>query len=312
MFSYRMLGVKGESKYADIMDLVLFNSGLSGISLEGKDYFYSNPLRMVHDTRDYHAHANVTESPEREPYLRCFCCPPNLVRTIAKVAGWAYSLSDKGVAVNLYSGNKLSTKLLDGSELELTQVSDYPWDGAVSITIEKCKKDPFEILMRIPGWAEESTIRINGEDIGVSAEAGRFARLERKWKKGDVISLDMPMDITFVEGHPRIEEVRNHVAIQRGPIVYCIETPDLPEGTKILDVYIEGDADLEVEHKTDLLEGVSVIKGDVLIRKDKSEGMYRKVDKPDWESVSTQFVPYYAWSNRGKAEMTVFMPVIWK
>jgi len=311
MFSYRMLGVHGESKYADIMERVLFNSGLSGISLEGKDYFYANPLRMVHDTKDYHAHANVTETPEREPYLNCFCCPPNLVRTIAKVSGWAYSLSNNGVAVNLYSGNKLSTKLIDGSELQLTQVSNYPWDGAVTITIDKCKKDAFEILMRIPGWADGASIKVNGEDAGVSIKTGTFAKIERKWKSGDVISLDMPMEVTFVEGHPRIEEVRNHVAIQRGPVVYCIESPDLPEGTKILDVYIEGDTELVVEHRPDHLGGVSVIRGDVLIRKDHSEGMYRKVSKPDWEPVSTQFVPYYSWSNRGKAEMTVFMPVVW-
>lgn len=312
MFSYRMLGVNGESKYADIMELVLYNSALSGISLEGEDYFYANPLRMVHDTRDYHAHANVTETPEREPYLHCFCCPPNLVRTIAKVSGWAYSLSDNGISVNLYGGNKLSTKLADGSELELIQETAYPWEGSVKITLQKCKKDPFELLLRIPGWAEKAGIKVNGEDAGIEAIPGTFAGIDRGWKKGDVVTLDIPMEVTLVEGHPRIEEVRNQVAIKRGPVVYCVESPDLPEDTKVLDVYFNGDSDLKAVHQPDFLGGVTTIKGDILLRKDHKEGMYRTVKKPVLESQPVQFVPYYAWSNRGLAEMTVFMPVVWE
>lgn len=313
MFSYRMLGLHGESKYADIMELVLYNSALSGISLEGKDYFYANPLRMIHNARDFTGKRNVTESSERAPYLNCFCCPPNLVRTIAKVAGWAYSLSQNGVAVNLYGGNELDTKLLDGSPLQLKQETNYPWQGTVSIRIQACKKSPFEILLRIPDWAEGASIQINGKTVKVEAEAGNFARLHRSWKKDDLITLSMPMDITLVEGHPRIEEVRNQVAIKRGPIVYCIETPDLPENTDILNVYLDGGDGLEVEYQPDFLGGISTINGTILLRSDQSQStaMYRKIKKPSWKAVSTQFVPYYAWSNRGLAEMTVFMPIIW-
>ena len=139
MFNWRMLGIDGKAKHADIIELVLHNSAMVGISTDGCHYFYANPLRKIHGHLDY----SDTESAHRESYIDCFCCPPNLVRTIAKSAGWAYSLTDNGVAVNLYGGNVLNTKLEDGSALTLRQESGYPWDGHIKITIEECKTDPF-------------------------------------------------------------------------------------------------------------------------------------------------------------------------
>jgi uncharacterized protein len=121
----------------------------------------------------------------------------------------------------------------------------------------------------------------------------------------------MPMDIKLLEGHPRIEEVRNQVAIKRGPVVYCIESPDLPEGTDILDVYLPETSKLIAQHRPDFLGGLTTISGDVLLRSDKKEGMYRPLTKPAWETVKTTFVPYYAWSNRGQSEMTVWLPIVW-
>ncbi len=310
MFSYRMLSLKGQSKYADVMERVLYNSALSGISLDGEDYFYANPLRMVSNTRDYHAHKNVTETPEREPYLECFCCPPNLVRTIAKVAGWAYSLSENGVAVNLFGGNKLETELLDGSPLRLSQETQYPWEGSVKITIEECKSKPFELLVRIPEWAVGTTLMVNGEPTE-SASAGSYAQISRSWQTGDEVTIKMPMETNLVEGHPRIEEIRNHAAIQRGPIIYCLESPDLPENTKILDVYLPAESALVPTHRPDFLGGVTTIAGEIYLRSVSQDKMYSKIDNPEWTTQSTQFVPYYAWSNRGLSEMTVFMPIVW-
>ena len=312
MFSYRMFGIHGESKYMDIIELVLYNSGLSGISVEGKEYFYANPLRMINNTRDYEAHENVTETPNREPYLECFCCPPNLVRTISKVSGWAYSVSDNGVSVNLYGSNHLKTNLSDGTAIALSQETDYPWNGRIKITVEECKTESFEIAFRIPGWAKSATLKVNGESISIQLAPGTFARVNRIWKMGDVVLLDIPMEINLIEGHPRIEEVRNQIAIKRGPVVYCIESPDLPKNTEVLNVYFNGNTELKEEFRPDFLGGVSVVKGEILIRKDKAKGMYQTVTKPQWEVYKTQFVPYFAWSNRGQAEMTVFMPVVWK
>jgi hypothetical protein len=306
MFNYRMLGVKGESKYADIMELVLYNSGLSGISLEGKDYFYTNPLRRTFDHK-----MGETDYANRVPYIPCFCCPPNLVRTIAKSSAWAYSLSENGIAVNLYGGNKLDTKLLDGSSIKLKQETTYPWDGNIKITIDECKKEPFDVLLRIPEWASNFSLSVNGKNIKTDSKPRNFATINRVWEKGDVITLDLPMDIKLLEGNPKIEEVRNQVAIKRGPIVYCLETPDLPENTSILDVYLPLNTQFSTSFKKDLLGGVITINGALKIRKDKKEGMYRELNNVKWETVNTQFVPYFAWSNRGTAEMTVWLPLLW-
>lgn len=310
MFSYRMLGIKGESKYADIMELVLFNSGLSGIDLEGTHYYYSNPLRKIHGSRDY-SKMN-TESPDRLPYLKCFCCPPNLVRTVAKSSAWAYSLTDNGVAVNLFGGNELSTTMLDGSTLKLTQKSQYPWEGSVEITIDQCKESPFSLMLRIPNWAVGSSVKINGEVAEGTIVAGEFATITRSWKAGDRIDLEMPMEVTFVEAHDRIEEARNQVAIKRGPIVYCLESADLPEGVDVMDAYLSSSSNLVARFDPEFLGGVTVISGDLLIRKDEKVGMYRTVKKPEFEQIEANFVPYHAWSNRGDHEMTVFMPIIWE
>lgn len=311
MFSYRMFGIHGESKYMDIIELVLYNSGLSGISIEGKDYFYANPLRMINNSRVYGAHESATETPNREPYLECFCCPPNLVRTIAKVSGWAYSISENGIAVNLYGASTLETNLTDESKIKISQTTEYPWKGAVKLTIDECKNDPFEILLRIPGWAISATVKINGQSINSKSIPGTFTKLERQWKKGDSILLDMPMEAHYLEGHPRIEEVRNQVAIKRGPIVYCIETPDLPENTSILDVYLNGNSELKIQHDTEFLGGITAINTEVFLRKQQQTKMYSTIQKPSWKSQSVKFIPYYAWSNRGQAEMTVFVPVVW-
>ncbi|MBU3025321.1 glycoside hydrolase family 127 protein [Zobellia galactanivorans] len=311
MFSYRMLNLKAEAKYADIVELVLYNSALSGISVSGKEYFYANPLRMLNNTRDYNAHENVTETPNREPYLSCFCCPPNLVRTIATVSEWAYSLSENGISVNLYGANHLDTRLLDDSPIKVSQETAYPWEGRVKLNIEECKTEAFSISLRIPKWAKNSKLTLNGEELTMLLEPGSFAHIERNWKKGDVLILDMPMEAEFIEGHPRIEEVRNQIAIKRGPIVYCIESPDLPKDTDILDVYFNGNKKLEPTYRPDFLGGITTLDGEIFIRKDKGDGIYRPVQKPEWMPYKTQLVPYYAWSNRGQAEMTVFMPVIW-
>jgi DUF1680 family protein len=255
---------------------------------------------------------DTTDQRTREPYIFCFCCPPNLVRTVAKVSGWAYSLADNGVAVNLYGGNRLATKQLDGSEIRLKQDSQYPWDGEVKITMESCKAAPFEMMLRIPAWAEGSKLKVNGKDAGVEAVSGTYVTIFKAWKAGDMISLDMPLETKLLTGNPRIEEVRNQAAIKRGPVVYCIESPDLPDGTDILDVYIPSDIKLKANYQPDFLGGLTTLNGKVMLRGDQKDAMYSTLKKPDWKKVKTRFIPYYAWSNRGEAEMTVWLPLIWE
>lgn len=311
MFSYRMLGIHGEAKYADVIELVLYNSGLSGISTSGKEYFYANPLRMIEGARNYNDHENATETPEREPYLACFCCPPNLVRTVAKVSGWAYSLTEKGIAVNLYGGNELRTHLAEGGEIALKQETRYPWEGCVRLSVEKTRSAPWELRLRIPGWAAGAKVMVNGKPVDSEVRPGSYLSLTKNWQAGDVVALDFPLEVQLLEGHPRIEEVRNQVAIKRGPVVYCIESPDLPADTSILDVYLPAPQAWEPVYRADFLGGLTTIKGNILLRKHTTDGLYRPVGVPSWKSVSTSFLPYYAWANRGRSEMTVWLPVRW-
>ncbi len=311
MFNWRLNSIKGESKYADIMETVIYNSALVGISDDGKKYFYANPLRFNHGQREYSDHADCTESADREPYIECFCCPPNLVRTIAQLNNWAYSLADDGVVVNLYGGNELNTTMLDGSALTLTQHSDYPWQGDVRIEMGECKEDAFALYCRIPGWVSGATARVNGVEVEDTVQAGAYLVIRREWREGDVVELNFPMTVDWIEGHPRIEETRNQVALRRGPVVYAIETPDLPQDAGILDVYLPASTQFEVCTNDALWGGVTVLKGDAVVRKDKAEGMYRKLNAPEYQTFDAQFVPYFSWSNRGTAEMTVFLPVLW-
>ena len=305
MFNYRMLGVKGEAKYADVIETVMYNSALSGIDIGGTNFFYTNPLR-----RDFDHKMGATDYPTRVPYIPCFCCPPNLVRTIAKLSAWSYSLTKNGIAVNLYGGNTLETNLLDDSEIKLTQKTDYPWDGAVSIEVKESKKEAFDIMLRIPEWAKGSTVAINGKKE--NATAGTYFTINRKWKKGDVISLDMPMKPELVVGHRKIEEVRNQAAVKRGPIVYCIETPDLPKNTNVFDVYIPSNIELTPKKESEFLGGLSTLKGTVMLTEDRGDKMYKTLEKQTWKTFDATFIPYYAWSNRGASEMTVFMPILWE
>ena len=214
--------------------------------------------------------------------------------------------------MNLYGGNDLDTQLTDGSQIQLSQTTRYPWDGSVTITIQACKDEPFELRLRIPGWAEGATIEVNGHDAGVEVIPGTYASLQRRWQAGDVVAVDIPMEIKLLEGHPRIEEVRNQVAVKRGPVVYCVETPDLPKGTDILNVYLPERSNLGASYRPDFLGGMTTIDGDVLLRTDKGGGMYRTLDQPRWKPARVQFVPYYAWSNRGESEMTVWLPIVWE
>lgn len=312
MFNFRLLGIHGNARYADIMELVIYNSALVGISTDGKRYFYANPLRMNRGAREYSDNRDCTESVDRKPYIECFCCPPNLVRTIAKLSSWAYGRSENGIAVNLFGGNRLETQLLDGSRLELYQDTDYPWDGDVKITMDACKDEAFDVQVRIPGWAGGCQLRVNGEDAGVPTKPGTFACITRQWKPGDTVELQLPMDVTLLQGHPRIEEVRNQTAVKVGPLVYCIESPDLPEDTSILDVYVPSDIQLSKDHNPNFLGGMTTLTGDVLLKADETDTMYRPLGEPAWRSCSVRFVPYYAWSNRGESEMSVWLPVVWK
>jgi len=222
MWNWRMLGLTGDAKYADVMERVLYNSMLSAIGLDGTHFFYTNPLRRCGPDVPLLSNDSAARWPDTTPKspVHCFCCPPNVSRTLAKLHGWAYSLSDHAVWVNLYGANELETRLPDGSTVRLTQKTDYPWDGKVTIEVRQAPADPMALMLRIPEWATP------------------YAAIRRRWSPGDVIELDLPMDVVLLRAHPLVEEARNQAAVMRGPIVYCLESPDLPAGVGVDDVVI--------------------------------------------------------------------------
>jgi len=306
MWNWRMLAISGDAAFADVMEMVLYNSALSGIGLDGKNFFYSNVLRRWDDKSLF-----SQDLPTRSSYIDSFCCPPNIIRTIASVHAWAYSISDKAVWVNLYGSSVLETELSDGSKLKLTQITNYPWDGKVRITLDSPPKDEFAVMLRIPGWAKGAIVSVNGKRIGDDLAAGKYAEISRRWSVGDRIELDLPLPVQLIEAHPSVEELRNQVAVQRGPIVYCLESPDLPEGVRCSEVVIPSSIKLEPVHKEDLLGGIMVLEGKarVVRQGDWTGRLYRELlrDKP--QTIPIRLIPYYAWSNRGLSEMTVWMPL---
>ncbi|MFR9661903.1 MAG: beta-L-arabinofuranosidase domain-containing protein, partial [Rikenellaceae bacterium] len=256
MWSWRMFLASGQAKYMDVAELALYNSVLSGISLDGKLYYYRNPTRYTDGADVQH----FSTQKERSEYLNCFCCPPNVVRTVAQVNSYAYSLSDKGVWVNIYGDNSLNSKLLDGTSIKLEQESRYTWDGDIKLEIESLSSPKeFSLMLRIPEWADGAKLKINEKSVAAELTPGTYYDCRRVWSEGDRVELELPMEVKLVQGHPLLEDVIGQVAIKRGPIVYCLESIDLPEGAEIGDISIPTNAKFKVEYKDDLLEGVTLL-----------------------------------------------------
>jgi uncharacterized protein len=305
LWNWRMLQLTGEAKYADVMELALYNSVLSGISLNGKNFLYTNPLSFSNDLP-----FEQRWSKERVPYIsKSNCCPPNVVRTVAEVSNYAYSISDKGVWLNLYGGNVLSTKLKNGAGLKLAQETNYPWDGQVKVKVEEAPNEAFSMFLRIPGWSKGAKVLVNGKAQTTKLTSGAYAELNRKWAKGDVVELVMPMPATLIESNPLVEETRNQVAVKRGPVVYCIESVDHP-GQKIMDVTIP--ANISLKPKMITIENSPVLS---------LEGKAKLIETGGWKnqlykevatssrSTPVRLIPYYAWGNRGQTEMNVWLPL---
>ena len=306
MWNWRMLQISGDARFADVMELVIYNGALSGISLDGKKFFYTNTLRQVEDLP-----FELRWSRKREPYISCFCCPPNIVRMIAQVGNYAYSLTDDGVCVTLYGSSVLDTVLADGSPVRLSQQTDYPWDGRVRITVSVPQSKEFSILLRIPGWATGATVTVNGESVPAAPASGEYVTIRRKWSDGDVVELNLPMRVRLMEAHPLVEELRNQVAVKRGPIVYCLESSDLPKNVTVSEIVVPRDIRLRPRFDRNLLGGVTVLEGQAQYRKqsDWTDVLYRELPQGKPKAMGITLVPYYAWGNRGSSEMTVWMPV---
>lgn len=306
LWNWRMLRMNGESRYADVLELALYNGILSGISLDGTTYFYTNPLRVVEDLP-----FPLRWSRERQDYYGSFCCPPNVVRIIAGISQYAYGISDNQLWVNLYGSNELNSKFTDGNSIKLKQTTAYPWDGNIRIEILESQKDEYEMLLRIPGWAENAQLSINGSLSSETLKSGSYHSMTRNWKPKDTVELKLDMPVKLMEAHPLAEELRNQTAIQRGPVIYCLESIDLPKDTNLTNVSIPLDIELKNIDEPELLEGITVLEGNVNIQNSNQwdNSLYREINKKKSSEVLTRFIPYYAWGNRGKSEMSVWLPL---
>jgi len=308
LWNYRMLQVTADAKYADVMEQVMYNSLLAAVSLDGIRHFYANPLAVA----DQVSH-NLRWSKDREPYITyCNCCPPNTARTVAEINNYMYSLAKDGLYVNLYGANELNTTLEDGDVLQLSQKTDYPWDGVVELNVQKNLKNEMTLHLRIPAWCSGAELKVNGEPVETEANPGTYVAVTRKWKKGDQISLNMPMPVQLMEANPMVEANRGLVAVQRGPVVYCVETADLPKDVDVFNVAVDATKTLSPEEIE--IDGAKMvaIKGEGVLLTDSSwkNKLYQPVnaDKKE-ERITLRFVPYYAWDNRGKGEMSIWIPV---
>lgn len=306
LWNWRMLLTSGDARYAEIMEMTMYNSLLAGVSLDGKGYFYTNPLCVAQDIP-----FTLRWSKQREEYISfCNCCPPNTIRTIAEISNYMYSTSEKGLWVNFYGSNKLNTKLNSGSEISLIQETNYPWDGNISVKLETCPNQDFSIFLRIPGWAGQAEILINDKKQTIKCIPGTYAELHQKWEKGDRIELNLPMDAQLIEANPLVEETRNQVAVKRGPVVYCIESADIPEKSKIFDYTIPANSEFKPKEITIGTSKLFELEGTAERTPNKSwtGQLYRPLN-PKKELVSLKLIPYYAWGNRGTGDMSVWLPV---
>lgn len=305
LMNWRLFEATGEGKYTDLVENCFFNSILCGISLDGTKYFYTNPLR-ISDELPY----TLRWPKERQDYISCFCCPPNTLRTLCEVQDYAYSIAKDGIFVNLYGESELNTSLSGIGSILLRQSTDYPWDGSVKFSFAKLKKNKgFAMKLRLPAWCENYDLQVNGEPFADAEVKDGYIIIYRKWKQGDEISFNMQMRTKLIEANPLVEEARGQVAVQRGPIIYCLESQDL-NGVDIDNIAIPYNASFKTVETTIDGSRVIALETEAYNRSENSwkGSLYREVGK-DKKKTTIRLVPYYAWGNRGKGEMTVWIPV---
>jgi uncharacterized protein len=304
LWNARLHQIDPQARYGDVIEQALFNSVLAGMSLDGTRFFYTNTLRQLEEMP-----VPQRWPSERQAHISCYCCPPNVLRVLAQASGLAYAQDERGVFVTLYGGSELATTLEGGVDLGIRQETDYPWDGRVRLRVETSAPAEFVLRLRIPAWARGARVGVNGEPR-MAAEPGTYHAIDRAWRAGDVVELELPMAARLIEAHPLVEEARNHVAIQRGPIVYCLESVDLPPDVGLMDVRIPRDA--HPEPAGDGPGGTLVLRcpGVVVASSGWEGALYRELKAAPPRAIELRLVPYFAWGNRGKSEMSVWLPLL--
>ena len=296
-WNYRMFLATGEAKYMDVLERALYNGVISGVSLSGDKFFYDNPLESMGEH-------------ERQRWFGCACCPGNVTRFMASVSNYVYATQGNDIYVNLYIQGKSEMKTAD-NQVQLVQTTGYPWDGKVSIQVKPEKESEFAVRLRIPGWlqstpvasdlyayttpAEKYTLKVNGSTVK-PAEGDGYATIVRTWKPDDVIELELPMEVRRVKANDQVEDDRGMLAMERGPIVYCLEGIDQPDSV-VFNKFIPADAKIGATFDANLLKGVMVLSGTA--KEVAQDGSIK--------DVPFKAVPYSTWNNRGAGQMEVWV-----
>jgi DUF1680 family protein len=302
MWNWRLLLLDGESRFADLMEQTLYNGILAGLSLDGQSYFYQNPLA------DEGSH-------RRQPWFGCACCPPNLARLLASLPGYYYTTSTEGIWVHLYGSATASfdlPALNQGRPIQLQQQTNYPWDGDIRIQVEG--RGDFSLYLRLPGWCAKPQLQVNGQRFAGALAPGSYARIQREWYPGDVVQLQLPMPVQAMVAHPYVIENNDRLALQRGPLLYCVEQSDHPD-SDIRHVRVSpqvGD-EAQTAFQPDLLGGIMTIRLPGIVAKHGWEKtLYHTVTTAPGpgptRTISLTAVPYYAWANREPGPMRVWLP----
>lgn len=306
MWNWRMLAATGEAKFTDVIERALYNGINSGMSLDGTLYCYRNPLAFDPATGDK----------IRNPWYDVTCCPPNLERILASLPGYFYGTSRDGVYLHLYDNADLDWHLEDGTGLKISQTTNYPWEGDVEVKVAPARASDFVVNLRIPGWAEGAAVEVNGKSVS-GAKPGEYLPLSRRWTAGDTIRLRMEMPVQVLQSSRYIAENSGRVAVQRGPLLYCLEGADQPEGATVSDLAVvlgkNPGGEFHPERRPDMLGGITVLRHEGgALESSSGAPLYARYRGATHKTrrVPLTFIPYYAWANRAATSMQVWMPAV--
>ena len=292
-WAQRMLNLDLDGRYADMLELSLFNGTLAGLSRDGTHYFYENKLES-------------NGSHQRWPWHPCPCCTMNVSRLVASVAGYFYSVSADSIAVNLYGGNVADLDL-GGRKVRITETSTYPWSGAISVRVDPEGADEFALKLRIPGWARGASATLNGVAVDVAGHVEKgYLVIRRNWAMGDTVALNLPMQPARIYANPKVRANRARVALRYGPMIYCAEQVDNPAPVK--ELVLPAGAAITARTRADLFDGIItlVVAGKTTAGDDWQDALYRATP-PELSDTTITAVPYYIWCNRGSGPMSVWL-----
>lgn len=291
-WAQRMLHIRADRRYSDIMELALYNAVLSGVSLDGKSFFYDNPLAS-------------DGTHHRQEWFGCPCCPPNLARILAALGSYIYGQGQDEAVVHLYVQGAAQFTFA-GQDVALHVATDYPWDGTVTLTVDSAEAAEFGLRLRVPGWCRDPTISVNGEDLAQRDLEDGYAVIRRTWQPGDSVTLELPMPVERVYAHPAVRADVGQVTLQRGPIVYCLEQVD--HSVALDKLVLPPSATLRARYDASILGGVVVVEGDAAALDDRDwQGVLYRTASPQMQPARLRAIPYYAWDQRESGPMRVWV-----